>query len=62
VRPAADADIDAIEQRPLSGGRFHVPPALGRPPSCPLSEVFLPRRLIVGEAVDDPNRRFANVN
>jgi len=26
--------------------------------SCPLSEVFLPRRLIVGAAEDDPKETF----
>jgi len=38
---------------------------LGRaapPPSCPLSDAYLPRRLIVGAAVDDPQRHFATVN
>ena len=28
--------------------------------ACPLSGVFLPRPFIAGEAVDDPERHFAN--
>ena len=33
-----------------------------RLPSCPLLGVLLPRLLIAGAAVDDPNRPFAAIN